>query len=359
LDKRKTMSGNVVTLTTRQLAEALGAELHGPGEVAISSIAPIELAASGQLTFIRSEKYARMWLASSASAVVMPRKGLMWLGAASASSVAADATDAPRALLIVKDADLALARCVELLHPDAVGLDAPVGVSRSAHVHPAAHVDATASIGPHCTIGPGARIGARTVLHANVVVLDRCEIGADCMLSPGVVIGAEGFSYRPDGQPSEPGSMRLVKLPHVGHVIIGDNVDIGSNTCIDRGRLGPTVIGDGTKIDNLVQIGHNCRIGKHCVICGKVGLAGSVTLGDWAQIGGGASVADNINIGPGARVAACSAVMNDIPARETWAGLPAMQGREYLRAMASLKKLATGGPNDGPNGGPSSPDSDR
>jgi UDP-3-O-[3-hydroxymyristoyl] glucosamine N-acyltransferase len=149
-----------------------------------------------------------------------------------------------------------------------------------------------------------------------------------------VVIGADGFGYRP-----APDGRGLAHIPHVGTVEIGDFVDVGANSCIDRAKFGATTIGSGTKIDNLVQIAHNCRIGRSCILCGQVGLAGSVVLGDGVVLGGAASVADHLTLGAGVRIAARSGVMNDIPAGETWVGLPAAPAGESMRNYAAFRRL--------------------
>lgn len=326
--------------TTGSLAAAIGAKLIGPADTIITGIAPIELAEPGQLTFIREDKYAKLWPKSHASAALV-------MARAEAATLAENG-DAPRALLIVTDADLAMARCIAALHPDAARLYAEPGIHPTAVVHSSARIDPTASIGPHCSIGPEVSIGAETVVGANVTISDRTIIGARCRIKSGASIGGEGFAYRPNTTPSADGSRPagppsgLIPLPHIGHVIIEDDVDIGSNSCIDRGRLGTTHIGRGTKIDNLVQIAHNCKIGRWCIICGHCGLAGSVTLGDWVQLGGNVGIADNITIGSGVKLAAKSGVMSDIPAGETWAGVPAMPGREYFRFIASVRKMNNG-----------------
>lgn len=327
------------TYTTGTLSQALAARLVGRADLPIAGIAPIELASVSDITFIRDDRFARRWEGSSAGAAVV-LEGLDVPGH----------DPSHRALLFVKEADLALAECLELLAAGSSISSSPSGVHPTAFVHHTAKIDPTASIGPLCFIGPECSIGPGTVLYAGVVMMDRCTIGARCILQPGVMIGGDGFSFRPSPVKPDhpefakwPGGMKLMKLPHLGNVVIGDEVEIGAGTCVDRGRLGPTSIGDGTKIDNLVQIAHNCRIGKCCVLCGQAGLAGSVTLGDWVQIGGGAGVADNLTIGSGAKIAARSAVMNDVPAGETWAGVPAMAGKAYLRGLATLRRLAKGG----------------
>lgn len=318
---------------------AIAARLVGRDDLLIAGIAPIELATSTDITFIRDERFARRWENSSAGAAVV-LEGLEVPGH----------DRHKRALLFVREADLALAECLELLAAGSSISGAPTGIHPSAFVHPSAKVDLAASIGPLCSIGPDCTIGPGTVLYAGVVLMDRTIIGANCIIQPGVIIGGDGFSFRPAPVKPDhpeyakwPGGMKLMKLPHVGNVVIGDEVEIGAGTCVDRGRLGSTSIGDGTKVDNLVQIAHNCRVGKCCVLCGQSGLAGSVTLGDWVQIGGGAGIADNLSIGSGAKIAARSAVMNDVPAGETWAGVPAMAGKAYLRGLATLRRLAKGG----------------
>jgi UDP-3-O-[3-hydroxymyristoyl] glucosamine N-acyltransferase len=318
----------------------LGAELMGPPHLTIDHLESIDRGGAGAMTFIRSSAFAAQWPSSKATAALVSR-GIDVPGHDASS----------RALLVVADADLALISLLELFAPAAQS--ARAGVHAAATVDPSAKLGAGVSIGPGCAVGPecvleaGAvlmpgvvlgrqvHIGRGTVLHANVVVLDRCRIGAGCILHPGVVIGADGFGYRP-----APDGRGVVKIPHIGIVEVGDLVEIGANTCIDRAKFGATTIGSGTKIDNLVQIAHNCRIGRACIICGKCGLAGSVMLGDGAVLGGSVCVADNVSIGSGARVAANGGVMNDIPPGETWLGLPAMPAAEGTRNYAVFRNLA-------------------
>jgi UDP-3-O-[3-hydroxymyristoyl] glucosamine N-acyltransferase len=182
------------------------------------------------------------------------------------------------------------------------------------------------------TIGAAAAVGRGTVLHPGVVMGERCRVGAGCILHGGVIIGADGFGYRP----SERGP---VKVPHIGNVEIGNAVEIGANSCIDRAKFGSTTIGDGTKIDNLVQIAHNCRIGRGCLICGVTGMAGSVTLGDGVIVGGHVGIADNLTIGDRAVIAAKSGVICNVPAGETWWGFPAAPARSAARCYAIHRDL--------------------
>jgi UDP-3-O-[3-hydroxymyristoyl] glucosamine N-acyltransferase len=171
--------------------------------------------------------------------------------------------------------------------------------------------------------------------HLWTVIRERCVIGRYCIFHPNVSIGADGFGYRPS-----PDGRGLIKIPHIGNVIIGDGVEIGSGSCVDRGKFSSTIIGDGTKIDNLVQIGHNCKLGRSCVMAGNSGLAGSVTLGDGVIIGGSASISDHVAIGNGAVVGGASSVMRDVPDGKTVLGYPAVDAREALKQWAILRKLA-------------------
>jgi len=328
-----------IACTVGEIADRLGAELDGPPGLVINGFDAIERAQQGSLTFIRSERYADAWKASAASAALVTR------------GVVIDGHDpSSRALLFVDDADLALARVMELIGPRSSPREA--GVDRTACVDPDARVSKLATIGPNCTIeagaiiadgahlvanvyvGAGSKIGRHTTLMPSVVVMDGCEVGAQCTLHPCVVIGADGFGYTPSSDGSG-----LVKIPHPGGVVIEDGVEIGACTAIDRAKLGDTRIGAGTKIDNHVQIGHGCRIGRSCVICGQTGISGSVTIGDGVQIGGGVGIADNLEIGDGARIGAQAGVMNDVPAGETWVGYPAGLAREQMPNYAAFRNL--------------------
>jgi len=187
-------------------------------------------------------------------------------------------------------------------------------------------------IGSGCKIGDNVIIGAGTILYPNVSIYEDCLIGKNCILHSGVVIGSDGFGFM---------LMQGIqqKIPQVGNVVIGDNVEIGANSCIDRATLGSTRIGDGTKLDNLVQIGHNCQIGKHCILCSQVGLAGSTTLGDYVYLAGQVGVAGHCKIGDRAMVGAQSGVSGDIPADGRYFGYPAMDANLTKRIMAAQKHL--------------------
>jgi UDP-3-O-[3-hydroxymyristoyl] glucosamine N-acyltransferase len=337
------MPSGGLSVTAGQLAVALGAEMLGPASVVLDRVDPIERAGPSSLTFVRDAVFAARLSASGAGAAIVSRAVLSDPGAEAALR------GSNRTLLVVDDADLALARILESMGAATTG--AAVGVDPAAWVDASATVDPTAFIGPHATveagatIGPGTRVlsGARVgvgvrigrdcVVHHNAVVSRQCVVGDRVILHPGAVIGADGFGYRPD----ETG--RLIKIPHLGTVEIASDVEIGANTTIDRAKLGATTIGAGTKIDNQVQIGHGCVIGASCVICGCVGMAGSVRVGDGVMIGGSACIRDNVTIGDGARIAASASLMDDVPAGESWLGYPARPSREALRALAAAARL--------------------
>lgn len=323
--------------TTGSLAAHLKAELIGPADLEITHLETLERAGPGTLTFIRTAPFAAMWAGSKASAALATR------------GVNVPGHDpATRALLIVPDADLALNSVLELFaHPPR-----PIVQGRhpTSFVDPTATVHPTASIGPCCVIGAGAAvgegtilmatvtigadasIGRGTVLHPGVVIGDRCKVGAGCIFHAGVVLGADGFGYRP-------GPRGPVKIPHIGNVEVGDGVEIGANSNVDRAKFGSTTVGAGTKIDNLVQVGHNCRIGRGCLICAMTGIAGSVTIGDGVIIGGHVGIADNLTIGDRVTIAAKSGVINSIPAGQTWWGFPAAPSRDAARAYAMHANL--------------------
>jgi UDP-3-O-[3-hydroxymyristoyl] glucosamine N-acyltransferase len=328
-------------LTTGDIAALVKGDLQGPADLAITCAESIDAAGPGAITFIRSAAFAPRWAACRASAAIVSR------GADIPGS------DPARAVIVVTDADAAMSLILQRLAP------APITPNRGVHassvIGPAARVDPSASIGPLChigpgatvgagasllgsvTIGPGASVGDRSVLHPGVVIGERCEVGRDCLFHAGVVIGADGFGFAPD---TAVGGRGVVKVPHIGNVKVGDHVEIGANTCIDRAKFGSTTIGDGTKIDNLVQIAHNCRIGRSCLICGQSGLSGTVSLGDGVILAGSVVIADNISIGAGARVGGRSSVNNNIPPGETWLGTPAQPIREAGMNMAVYRDLA-------------------
>lgn len=325
--------------TTGSIAAALGAELIGPANIEVKRLDTLNRAGPGEMTFIRDGQNARQWPGARASAALVS-KGLVVDGHDKGS----------KALLVVGDADIALISTLELFAP--APLARAPGVHPSAIVDPSAKVDPSVHVGPLCVIergasigpgsvlvsgvflGEGATIGAKTVLNPGVSILDRCVVGNGCIIHAGVVIGADGFGYRPDPKTGMP-----LKVPHIGNVVVGSAVEIGANSAIDRAKFGSTTIGDGTKIDNLVQIGHNCAIGRCVILCGQVAVGGSVVIGDGAMLGGSASVRDNITIGPMARVAGRAGVSKDVEPDEAVFGLPALPAAEALRIHSATRRL--------------------
>jgi UDP-3-O-[3-hydroxymyristoyl] glucosamine N-acyltransferase len=296
----------------------------------------IENASDTEITFIGNKKYEKFWASSKACAAVVNE------------NISIEPGD-NRVFIKVKNADLAMSQVLELYAP-------PTPLFNVA-IHPTAVVDETAiicngvKIGAGCYIGPKVIIGDNAVLYPNVTILDecsvgkntiiwsgavvreRCQIGNDCIIHPNATIGADGFGFRPDPERG------LVKVPQIGNVILGNGVEIGANSCVDRGKFSSTVLGDGCKIDNLVQIGHNSKLGRFCIMAGHSGLAGSVTLGNGVIIGGSASIKDHTSIGDGAVVGAGSGVTGDIEAGKTMLGYPAIDARDALRQWAILKRL--------------------
>ena len=328
------------SFTIQKINEILEGQLEGNSSVEITGPEQIERAGNSHITFIGNRKYAQKWESSSAAAAIINKDIELSPGV-------------NKALIRVQNADLAMAKLLELFQPE--------GPNFEVDIHPTAVVDSSATIGEGTRIGAGCYIGKEVVLGAgctlypNVTILDatkigsgtviwpgavireRCEIGALCILHNGVSIGADGFGYRP----SEDGR-GLTKIPHIGNVIIGNAVEIGANSCVDRGKFSSTIIGDGSKIDNLVQIGHNSVMGRSCIMAGNSGLAGSVTLGDGVVIGGSASIKDHTTIHSGATVGAGSGVVGDVAAGKTVLGYPACDSRDMLKQWVALRKLAKG-----------------
>ena len=319
------------------LAELTGTRLLDPddGGRLIEDVAPLETAGPGDATFLDNRKYAGAFAQSRAGAAFVDERA---------------AKNAPRgmALLISREPYKAFARAAQAFYPE----NPPrPGRAASAIVDPTATVPADCEIGAHVVIEAGVRLGARCRIGPNTVIAAAVEIGDDCriaanvtlshcligarvVLHPGVRIGQAGSGFAPD--PNGP-----VKIPQLGRVIIGDDVDIGANTTIDRGSGHDTVIGAGTMIDNLVQIGHNVVIGRGCVLAGQVGISGSTRLGDFVMAGGQAGLAGHLTIGSGARIAAKSGLMRDVAPGETVGGSPALPMREFMKQVAMLRRLAT------------------
>ncbi len=325
--------------TPQTVAELLDGRLVGDPDLAITGLAEISTAQPGDLTFVGESSYAPRWATSAASVAIVTQ------------GIDLDPGDG-RALVFVDNADLAMARVLEALAP-APARPAP-GIHETAVVDHTAEIAYDVVIGAYCVVGPGVRVGPRTVLHnhvtlldhvrvgedcvlwPNVVIRERCVVGDRCVLEPGCVIGADGFGYRPDMTGDTP---RIVKIPHLGHVELGNEVELGANVTIDRGKFAATTVGHGTKIDNQTQIGHNCKIGNLVVISGCTAIGGSVTIRDGAMVGGASTLRDHITMGRGAKCAGGSGVAADIPDGEEWLGYNAYLAKDAKRELFAVRKL--------------------
>jgi UDP-3-O-[3-hydroxymyristoyl] glucosamine N-acyltransferase len=336
-------------LTAQEIAALTGAVLRGSADRRIGGIAPLDRASPGDLSFMQSPKYLSQFTATLAGICLTTEK----FAAKAPAHVAVLVTPAPyRAFVAV----------AQKLYPGAMrpsSLFEASGVSSSALVHPSARLESGVVIDPAAVIGPRAEIGAGTVIAPGAVIGPDVRIGRGCaigagativhaligdrvIIHAGVRIGQDGFGYLP-------GLAGHGKVPQVGRVIVQDGVEIGANSTVDRGAIRDTVIGEGTKIDNLVQIAHNVEIGRHCVLAAYTGISGSCSIGDYVMMGGRVGVTDNITIGAGAMIAAGSGVMSNVPAGEKWGGAPAQPARDWLKANAALRRLARRGGADGDN----------
>lgn len=324
------------SLTVGQLAEHLGAELAGDPDGKLVGAAPLEAACEGEVSFLARRKYLPYLGATRATAVIVERD-------------VGGVEEVPRgtALLWVDNAQAALADTLALLYPESrrKGEIAPTAVLGSG-----VELGEGLSIGPHTVVGAGTKLADGIHIGANCVIGELCELGAEteirdlvclypgtvvgarCIIHSGARIGVDGFGYYlQEG--------RHKKVPQVGRCVLEDDVEIGANTCIDRGSVGETRIGAGTKIDNLVHIAHNVHIGRGCIIVAQVGIAGSTTIGDGVALGGQVGIIDHLKIGDGAKVGAGAGVGRDIPAGETWFGYPAWPRTQAMRANLALLKL--------------------
>jgi UDP-3-O-[3-hydroxymyristoyl] glucosamine N-acyltransferase len=323
-----------IVLTAAAIAEAVGGQLIGDPSVVVSGVAPLDRASPGDLSFLGAAKYAPLFASSHAGVVLI----LPELAAAPGQTPARIVVERPQeALLALLPRFHKVSPAPPGVHPtavigDAVRLGAGVSIGPYAVIGDRSEIGDGGVIGPHCVIGAGVTIGEQCQLVASVTVYSGSKIGDRVTLHAGVRIGSDGFGYvQRDGQ--------HLKIPHVGRCIIEDDVEIGANTTIDRGSIDDTVIGAGTKIDNLVQIGHNVRVGRCCLIMAQAGIAGSVRVEDGCMILGQVGISGHHTIGKGARLAAQAGVFGDIPAGETWSGYPARPHKEALRAQAALFKL--------------------
>ena len=324
--------------TIEDINALLKGELIGSTNQKIEGPEQLQNAKNNHITFIGSTKYIKYWEDSKACAAVVN------------DNLTVEPGD-NRALIKVKNADLAMATILELFNPPAPEFE--TDIHPTAVIHESATIGDGCKIGANCYVGKNVALGNGVILYPNVCVFDettigdntiawsgtvireRCIIGSHCIFHTNVSIGADGFGYRPsdDGR-------GLVKIPQIGNVVIGHYVEIGANSCVDRAKFSSTIIGDGCKIDNLVQIAHNSVMGRSCIMAGHSGLAGSVTLGDGVIIGGSASIKDHTTIHSGATVGAGSGVMGDVKAGETVLGYPAQDAKAMLKQWVMMRRLA-------------------
>jgi len=314
-----------------EIAKQLQGEVIGDAGAMLTGFAPANSAKPGDLTFAENEDFFARAEQSAATAIIADVRF----------------NSAGKILIRVPNARIAFAKALALFFPEpkfAAGIHPTVVIAASAQIDPSAHV------GPHCTVGERVKIGANSVLQAgnfvgddsklgedvhlfpNVTLYARTEIGNRVRIHAGTVIGSDGFGYVLDA-----GIHR--KVPQIGNVIIGDDVEIGSNVSVDRGALGSTVIGRGTKIDNLVQIAHNVEIGEHCIVIAQVGISGSTKLGKYVILAGQVGIAGHLKIGNQVTVAAQSGVMHNIPDGEKWLGAPAQPDKQTKRQMIAIQHL--------------------
>ena len=321
-------------LTLSRVAELVGGRLQGDGGLIVQGVAPLDEARPFQIGFLALKRYVRFVAGSRAGAVLSSPELEEFLPSDAARVVVEDPYSALLKLLAHFFPEGAVTAEV---HPTAVlgrGVRLGVGV----HVGPYAVLDegvtigARTRVGAHCVLGARSALGERCVLHPHVVIYPDSVVGSGVTLHAGARIGSDGFGYTlVDGQPR--------KMPQVGRAIIEDDVEIGANTTIDRGSLGDTVIGRGSKIDNLVQVAHNVRIGAGSLLAALVGIAGSTKIGSGVWIGGRASAINHLEIGDGAQVTFGSTVMRDVPAGETVSGSPSRPHREQMRRQAHVGRL--------------------
>ena len=322
------------TITADAIAALVSGELIGDAGAAVTGVAPLDTAGPNHLSILSSAKYVPLMAGTNAGVVL----------------VDPEFRDTPggRARIIVKQPAEKLLPLLARLYPQEAP---PPGIAATARVGRGARLGDRVSVGEYAVIGAGATIGDGVAIGSHSVVGDGVRIGEGSRLWPGVTvyagatigartvihsgarIGCDGFGYV-----FQAGAHQ--KIPHIGRCVIGDDVEIGANTTIDRGSIDDTVIGSGTKIDNLVHVAHNVKIGEKCLLMAQVGIAGSATIGDGVILAGQAGISGHLSIGAGARVAAQAGVFGDVPAGESWSGYPARPHREALRASAALFKLA-------------------
>jgi UDP-3-O-[3-hydroxymyristoyl] glucosamine N-acyltransferase len=322
--------------TLGDLAKLVGGTLEGDEGVCVRGVAGLDDAGAEHLSFCALPEYRRLIAGTEAAAVIVGR-----------SFVAPRGTPGDLALIRVDNPYLAVATVVRHFFPET---DTDGAIHPSALIDPSAELGSGVAVEARAVIGPGCRVGSNSRIGAGCVLADGTVVGADCTLHPnvtiyrsvrvgdrvilhaGAVVGSDGFGYALDAG-------KHLKIPQVGGVVIEDDVEVGANTCIDRGALGDTRIARGAKIDNLVQIGHNCEIGPDSVLCGQAGLGGSTVIGKGVMIGGQAGLRGHLKVGDGVMVAGGSGVTSSVPAGTMVAGYPGLEVSRWRRAMAALKTL--------------------
>jgi UDP-3-O-[3-hydroxymyristoyl] glucosamine N-acyltransferase len=322
-------------LTLADIAELLQCPSPGDRDRSVTGVAMLSEATPQQLSFLGSEKYLKDFAQTQAAAVIVQKRVKL-------------PPDHGRAVFLVDDADLAVAKLLENFAPPIPR--PPVGKHHAAIVAPSSSIGDGTRVGPNVVIGDDCRIGANCVFHPGVVIGANVDIGDGCEFFPNVVvreritignrviihansaIGSDGFGYRWNGKEHR-------KIPQIGTVVIEDDVEIGSCVCVDRAKFGVTKIGRGTKIDNLVQVAHNVITGPHCIFAGQSGMAGSAVLGAGVVLGGQAAVRDHVTIADAGIVAACSAAAEDVDPKTVVSGVPALPHRQTLREQAALRRL--------------------
>jgi len=328
-----------VAFTLAELAARVGGVVEGDGSLRIERVQGLEDAGPGDLSFLANRKYRRAFEESRAAAVIVGPN---------------EAVPSGRTVVRAPDPYLAFAKASTAFHPPP---QAAPEMAREAVVHPSARVHPSAQVMPLAFVGQGAEVGARTVLYPgvfvgadarvgddcilypNTVVREGCLVGHRCILQPGCVVGSDGFGFAFDMEGEGGSGPRHYKLPQAGIAVIEDDVELGANTCVDRATLGRTVVGRGSKLDNLVQVAHNVRLGPLCLLAGQVGIAGSTRIGMGAIFGGQSGAIGHLDIGDGVRVGAQSGVLGDMPAGETCTGYPAVPQAEWLRAVTAVRRL--------------------
>ena len=319
------------TKTLQELAEYLGGTVRGDANCRVNGLAPLEAAGSDKITFLANPKYASKVATTGAGAVLMAPGGEGF----------------GRNIIEVADPYLSFAKLLTLFYvqpqvPRGVMLEALTGsgvlFGEDVSVYPGAVIGDNVTLGDRCVIHPGAvlyagvTLGNDTTVHANAVIRERCRIGNRCVIQPGAVIGSDGFGYAPDGSSYYP-------IPQIGIVVLEDDVEIGANACIDRAALDVTLIRRGTKLDNLVQVAHNCQIGEDCMIVSQVGISGSTKIGNHVTLAGQVGVAGHLSIGDNVIVGAQSGVPGSLSANAVYSGTPAIPHKEWLKSMAMVPRL--------------------